>query len=304
MRSMPCPHTQHTSHTPHTHTPTPSCSTAIAPPATQRPAALLALAQSEAGVLCLARSDYVAFLRMWPREDAVGYPVTRDGGPLAAWLAWRIEERLNHRAVVRVSESTCGMHFVGWPMVTLVLPEWASAHQRIVSAQPTRRWTAGELLRLLAEDERAQVRAAGQRPTVARGFATIRHALEYLLDGAPDERIAALREAVWSGHVDGASWSGTSRCVLGWLETEETERSYLVEAFVYFVHPGETPETNGRLRRILAWIDAWQAQLDAVAPDEEALDAHSGQDAVCVGMTIQRTRGGRADARRTRGGAQ
>lgn len=96
--------------------------------------------------------------------------------------------------------------------------------------------------------------------TAAGGFAAIRQAFYALLDGATFVHRQQLREAICAGQIDGAAYTGTSRCVLGWLGRGigQTETSYLVEGFVYSVLPGQTPDTNGRLRRLMVWLAAWE----------------------------------------------
>jgi hypothetical protein len=97
--------------------------------------------------------------------------------------------------------------------------------------------------------------------TYAGGIAHIRMQLEHMMDAAPVDAVERLLDAVIDGEIDGASYSGHTKCPLGWLGIEPSgpgslppNDTYLIEGFVFPVMPGETPETNGRLRRLERWV--------------------------------------------------
>jgi len=220
------------------------------------------LPQTEAGVLDLPRSDYVAFLRLWPRDEPIGHAIGL-GAPLVAWLTWRIEERIAQRVKLRIGERHCEVRLPDQSSTTWMLPPWAIAHLtalRAASIGRERPWTAGELLAVVGREEQREARTRGESATAARGFAAIQQALWELLDAVPEQRVIALADAIATGQVDGARRTGASRCVVGWLESDETPHSYLVEGFVYFIRPGDTPETSGRLRRVQLWLTRWMIE--------------------------------------------
>lgn len=97
--------------------------------------------------------------------------------------------------------------------------------------------------------------------TYAGGIAQIRAQLEAMMAASPTADIELLLDAVIDGEIDGASWRGHTRCPLGWLGITPSgpgslpgDDTYLIEGFAFPVMPGQTPETNGRLRRLERWV--------------------------------------------------
>ena len=98
------------------------------------------------------------------------------------------------------------------------------------------------------------------------------------LERFPD-RVPALLEAVREGRMDGYSWVGTCRCVIGNLRFDNTASirdwaSYEalfkgtgfkpwqspIEEFVVEIRPGDTPANSPVMASLERWIVQWQAE--------------------------------------------
>lgn len=146
---------------------------------------------------------------------------------------------------------------------------------------------------LLTTTSTQQEREHERVRTYSDGLATIRGQLDALMAHAPTARIERLLDAVMDGEIDGASYRGHCRCPLGWLEPGEGHdpaSSFLLEAYAYDIHPGQTPETNGRLRRLERWVVVFlgrryeeECAADEVAALREAASRLSAASEEAVG---------------------
>lgn len=160
--------------------------------------------------------------------------------------------------------------------------DYARHLQRLAEIEPAIR----DLLTPNQPDPQPAAGVRGQPRTYSDGLATIRGQLDALMAHAPTARIERLLDAVMDGEIDGASYRGHCRCPLGWLEPGEGHdpaSSFLLEAYAYDIHPGQTPETNGRLRRLERWVVVFlgrRYEEECAADEVAALREAASEEAV------------------------
>ena len=96
----------------------------------------------------------------------------------------------------------------------------------------------------------------------------IRDDLFTVLDAAPNE-VAALREAIVAGNINGSCYGGACCCLVGTLEKARgggrdcvvvRNPSRPAEIWFMALMPGLTPENNEVARVTLGWIDQWTTE--------------------------------------------
>jgi uncharacterized protein YjbI with pentapeptide repeats len=94
-----------------------------------------------------------------------------------------------------------------------------------------------------------------------------------VLSAAPRE-VAALREALLAGKVDGSSYEGDCACLVGTiahaahcryngLPILKPDSSRPAERFFLSIDEGDTPATNQVSKIVLGWLDQWLANMQA-----------------------------------------
>lgn len=85
------------------------------------------------------------------------------------------------------------------------------------------------------------------------------------LDLFPD-RVPALLDAVRQGRLDGSTYHGKCRCVIGYLSSRPlsdawefgSDRPDSIEEFVQGIIPGDTPSNSPVMAHLERWILEWQ----------------------------------------------